>query len=149
MDPDPDPASFVFELQDANKKLFKKKICLLLFEGIFTSFFKDKRSKRSHKTVGIQVFLTMIEGSGSGSIPVPQTNGSGSGRPKNMWIRIRGSAEVGSPQRSFVTIFVLLFLRPTQICSLEKMLRCRYPFPILFTAFIGFYSSHTPMFNYI
>jgi hypothetical protein len=41
---DPDPAIFVIDLQDANK---------LLFEGAFTSFFKDKKSKRSHKTVGI------------------------------------------------------------------------------------------------
>ncbi len=57
------------------KKLSKKKnFCLLLFEGTFTSFFNNKKSKRSHKTVGIKVFLTillddrrMIEGSGSGS----------------------------------------------------------------------------------
>jgi hypothetical protein len=38
MDPDPDtdPAIFFFNLQDANKKLFKKKFfCLLLFEGTF------------------------------------------------------------------------------------------------------------------
>ncbi len=81
--------------------------CLFLFEGTFTSFFKDKKSKRSNKTVEIKVFLTqgltptelgkgfsyyfclMIEGAGAGSIPL--TNGSGSGftRPKNMWIRIR------------------------------------------------------------
>jgi hypothetical protein len=33
MDPDPDPAIFVIDLQDANKKLFKKFFCLLLFEG--------------------------------------------------------------------------------------------------------------------
>ncbi len=33
---------------------------LLLFEGTFTSFFKDKKSKRSHKTVGIKVFLTIL-----------------------------------------------------------------------------------------
>jgi hypothetical protein len=35
MDPDldPDPAIFVIDLQDANKKLIEKKICLLLFEG--------------------------------------------------------------------------------------------------------------------
>jgi hypothetical protein len=26
MDPDPDPAIFVIDLQDANKKLFKKKV---------------------------------------------------------------------------------------------------------------------------
>jgi hypothetical protein len=42
MDPDADsdPAIFVSDLQDVNKKLF---FCLLLFEGTFTSFFKDKK----------------------------------------------------------------------------------------------------------
>ncbi len=62
--------------------------CFLLFEGTFTSFFKDKKSKRSHETVGqgfSYYFCLMIKESGSGSIPL--TNGSGSGRPKNMWIR--------------------------------------------------------------
>jgi hypothetical protein len=58
MDPDPDPAIFVIDLQDANKKqIFKKKFfCLLLsiFEGTFTSFFKDKNSKRSRKTVRVK-----------------------------------------------------------------------------------------------
>jgi hypothetical protein len=39
---DPDPAIFVIDLQDVNKKL-------LLFEGAFTSFFKDKKSLRSQK----------------------------------------------------------------------------------------------------
>jgi hypothetical protein len=58
---DPDPAIFIIHLQDANKKLILKKIfCLLLFEGTFTSFFKDKKSKRSHKTEGIKVFLTIV-----------------------------------------------------------------------------------------
>ncbi len=40
MDPDadPDPAIFVSDLQDVNV------FCLLLFEGTFTSFFKDKKS---------------------------------------------------------------------------------------------------------
>jgi hypothetical protein len=41
-------------------------------------FPKDKKSNRSHKTVGIKVFYyfcSMIEGSGFGSIPL--TNGSG------------------------------------------------------------------------
>jgi hypothetical protein len=53
MDPDadPDPAIFIINLQDANKKL-------IFFEGPLTSFFKDKNSKRSHKAVGIKVFLT-------------------------------------------------------------------------------------------
>ncbi len=47
MDPDsdPDPAIFVVDLQDANKKLIvsKKFFCLLLFQRTFTSFFKDKK----------------------------------------------------------------------------------------------------------
>jgi hypothetical protein len=51
---DPDPNTFVIDLQDANKKVF------LLFDGIFTSFFKDKKSSRSHKKVGINVFLTIF-----------------------------------------------------------------------------------------
>jgi hypothetical protein len=48
MDPDPDPAIFVLDLQDDNKKLFfdKKMFCLLLFEGTFTSFFKVKNHKK-------------------------------------------------------------------------------------------------------
>jgi hypothetical protein len=43
---DPDPAIFVIDLQDANKKnkLFYF-FCFLLFEGTFTSFFKDNKSK--------------------------------------------------------------------------------------------------------
>jgi hypothetical protein len=66
MDPDsdPDPAIFFIDLQDATKKLpgnfLIKFFCLLLFEGTFTSFFKDKKSKISHKTVGIKVFLTIF-----------------------------------------------------------------------------------------
>jgi hypothetical protein len=79
MDPDPDldpdHAIFVIDLQDANKNQLKKKIfCLLLFEGTFTLFFKDKKSKRSHKTVGIMLDdRRMIEGSGSGSRSIPLT----------------------------------------------------------------------------
>jgi hypothetical protein len=69
MDPDPDSdqdsAIFVIGLQDANKKLILKKVFLLitlLFKGTFTSFFKDKKSNRSHKTVEIKVFLTIFTG---------------------------------------------------------------------------------------
>jgi hypothetical protein len=57
---DPDPSIFIIDLQDTNKKLtfiLKKFFCILLFEGTFTSFFKDKRSRRSHKTVEILLFL--------------------------------------------------------------------------------------------
>jgi hypothetical protein len=54
MDSDPDadldPAIFVIDLQDANKKLILKKLfCLLLFEGTFTSIFKDKSQKEVTK----------------------------------------------------------------------------------------------------
>jgi hypothetical protein len=59
---DPDPAIFVIDLQDANKTLIfcLNFFSLLLFEGTFTSFFKDKKSKRSHKTVEIKVFFTIF-----------------------------------------------------------------------------------------
>jgi hypothetical protein len=59
---DPDPSIFIIDLQDANKKLIflKKFSCILLLEGTFTSFFKDKKPKRSHKTVEIKVFLTIF-----------------------------------------------------------------------------------------
>jgi hypothetical protein len=63
MDPDsdPDPAIFVIDLQEANKKLILTMFFyLLLLEGTFTSFFKDKKSKTSHQTVGIKVFLTIF-----------------------------------------------------------------------------------------
>jgi hypothetical protein len=49
MDPDPDPAIFVIDLQDARKKLIFLLFCLLLFEDTFTLFFKDKNSKRVTK----------------------------------------------------------------------------------------------------
>jgi len=45
-DADPDPAIFIIDLQYANKKLFFLKVFLHI---TFTSFFKDKKSKRSHK----------------------------------------------------------------------------------------------------
>jgi hypothetical protein len=54
-DPDPalDPAIFVIDLQDANKNYRY----FLPFEGTLTSFFKYKKSSRSHKTVGIKIFF--------------------------------------------------------------------------------------------
>jgi hypothetical protein len=42
------------------KIILKKFFCLLLFEGTFTSFFKDKKSKRSYKAVGIKVLFTIF-----------------------------------------------------------------------------------------
>ncbi len=63
-DADPDPSIFIIDLQDANKKRIIKKsfsaYYLKLFEGTFTSFFKDKKSNRSHKTVEIKGFLTVF-----------------------------------------------------------------------------------------
>ncbi len=38
----------------------KKLFCLLLFEGTFTSFYADKKSRRSHKTVEIKGFLLFL-----------------------------------------------------------------------------------------
>jgi hypothetical protein len=46
-DEDPDPAIFVSDLQGVNKKYFFFSyffFWLLLFEGTFTSFFKDEKS---------------------------------------------------------------------------------------------------------
>jgi hypothetical protein len=57
-DSDPDPSIFIIDLQDANKKRISKKKVFL--HSTFTSFFKDKKSKRSHKTVEIKVFLTIF-----------------------------------------------------------------------------------------
>ncbi len=42
-----------------SRRLLHKFLCSLFFEGTFTSFFRDKKSKRSHKTVGIKVFRTI------------------------------------------------------------------------------------------
>jgi hypothetical protein len=60
---DPDPAIFVIDVQDDSKKIIfsKQFFCLLLFEGTFTSFFKDKKSKRNHKAAGFKVFLTIFD----------------------------------------------------------------------------------------
>jgi hypothetical protein len=60
---DPDPHIFVTDLQEANKELIKKKgFLLLLSEVTFTSFFKDKKSKKGNQTVGINVFLAIFVG---------------------------------------------------------------------------------------
>ncbi len=61
MDPDPDPAIFSsFTFKMLTKYYFFKVFCLLLFEGTFKSVFKDKKSTRSHKAVGIKVFLIIF-----------------------------------------------------------------------------------------
>jgi hypothetical protein len=63
MDPDafPDPSIFIIDLQDANKKLIKKKVFLqITFWKYFYIIFKGKKSKRGHKKVEIKVFLTIF-----------------------------------------------------------------------------------------
>ncbi len=57
-DPASDPAFFVSDLQDANKNNFPLRfLCLFLFEGTFTSFFKAKKSLSSHITLQIKAVL--------------------------------------------------------------------------------------------
>ncbi len=61
LDPDPDPwIHLTFKMPTKNEFFLLKFFCILLFEVTFTSFFKDKKSKRSHKTVEIKVFLTIF-----------------------------------------------------------------------------------------
>jgi hypothetical protein len=71
---DPDPALFVSDLQDANLKYF---FGLLLIEGTFISFFKDKKVTKKSQNSRYQgfsnYFCMMMEGSGS----APLTNRSG------------------------------------------------------------------------
>ncbi len=51
-DSDPDPAIFIIDLQEHNKKtnFLKRFFCILLFEGTFLSFFKDKVKKKSQNS---------------------------------------------------------------------------------------------------
>ncbi len=65
--------------------------------AIFVSDLQDKKSYRSHKTVGIKVFLTNFAWGYCRRIQSRicisyGTNGYGSERPKNIWIRIRKTA---------------------------------------------------------
>jgi hypothetical protein len=57
----------LFSSLPSNKKqIFKINFfCILPFDGTFTSFFKEKKSKRGHKPMVFLLFLLMIEGSGS------------------------------------------------------------------------------------
>jgi hypothetical protein len=68
-DPDPDSCSFGNDLQDA-KKILKnfEFFFFFLFEGTFTSFFKDTSHKKSHnsRNNGFSFyFCLMMEGFGS------------------------------------------------------------------------------------
>jgi hypothetical protein len=98
MDPDadPDPAIFVIDLQDANKKMsLKQKFPTYYFLKVHLHHFSKIKSPKE-VTIRIKVFLTIllddrrtIEGSGYESTALTNGSGSGSRRSKNMWIRIR------------------------------------------------------------
>jgi hypothetical protein len=63
MDPDPASAIFVIDLQEANIKLifFKFGFSAYYFlRGYLHHFSKIKSHKRSYKTVGSMVFLTIV-----------------------------------------------------------------------------------------
>jgi len=98
MDPDPDPAIFVINLQDASKKLFFNKIqsayyFLRLHLPNFSKINSQKESQNSRNQGFSYYFCMMIEGSGSrpgsgsgsrpvsetGSIPLNSGSGFGSG----------------------------------------------------------------------
>ncbi len=64
-DPAPDPQHCLIVLSYIIKPTTGYSTCgVVALAGdrvsTFTSFFKDKKSKRSHKTVGIKVFLTIF-----------------------------------------------------------------------------------------
>ncbi len=80
--------------------------CLLLFEGTFTSFFKDKKSQRSHKIAEINMFFVLfllddIRIRIRSKIHISMTNGSGSGRPKTYGSYGSGSATLNSGLTKF------------------------------------------------
>jgi hypothetical protein len=73
MDPDPDldPTLFGTCFQDGNKNLVfsLNYFCLFLTVGTFTLVFKDNKSLRSHKTVEIMFFFSLLK-KGSGSVQI-------------------------------------------------------------------------------
>jgi hypothetical protein len=103
MDPDPDLAIFITDLQDAKKTNF---FCLLILsEGTFSSCLKDEKSQNSRNQGFSYYFCLMIEGSGAGDKSVsgagfgsaPLTNGSGSRRPKNIPQHCSKVMSIGQP----------------------------------------------------
>ncbi len=75
MDPDPDPAIFVIDLQDADKKnnFFKTIFSAYYFLKVHLHHFSKIKDKKSHKIVGIKVFVTILH------------------EDKRIWIRIHTS----------------------------------------------------------
>jgi hypothetical protein len=78
VDPDPDPAIFVIDLQDASKKLifntiFSAYYFLKVHLHLFSKIKSQKEPQNSRNQGFSYYFCTMIEGSGS----IPLTSGSG------------------------------------------------------------------------
>jgi hypothetical protein len=88
MDPDPNPAIFVSDLQDANKNLFLYNFSAYYFFKVhlhhFSKIKSQKESQNSRNQGFSYYFGMMIEETGES---IRQRYGSGSGRPKNVWIR--------------------------------------------------------------
>jgi hypothetical protein len=87
-DADKDPAVFVIDLQDANKKaIFKKNFCLLLLKVYLHHFSKIKSPKEitNRRNQGFSFyFCLMIKGSESRSRSIPLCSGFGSGTRKHV-----------------------------------------------------------------
>ncbi len=84
---DPDPAIFVIDLRDINKKqIFVKNVYAYYFLKVhlhnFSKIKSLKESQNSRNQDFSYYFWMMIEG--SGSIPLTNGSGFGSGRPQNM-----------------------------------------------------------------
>jgi hypothetical protein len=61
IEPDPDPAIFITDLQDASKKLiFEHNFSAYYFLKLHLHHFSKIKVKKSHKIVGIKVFLTIF-----------------------------------------------------------------------------------------
>jgi hypothetical protein len=59
----PDPAISIIDLQDTNKKQFFLSFSVFYFLNVHLHYFS--KSNKEVKTVGIKVFLSILEGSGS------------------------------------------------------------------------------------
>jgi hypothetical protein len=57
---DPVPAIFIIDLQDANKKLIKKRFSACYFLKVHIHHFSKIKSQKSQKTVEIKDFLTIF-----------------------------------------------------------------------------------------
>jgi hypothetical protein len=111
MDPDPDldldPAIFVIDFRDVNKKkiLLKKFLFAYYFLKVHLHRFSKIKSKKSHETVISRFFILFLLDDRR-----PQTNGprSGSRRPKTIWIR-----RIRICNTDFHTFYILIRLMYT------------------------------------